>query len=270
MPQISGHRRKVLELITEHQELSGGDLLKLDDSLPRQSLYVILAGMEKRGWLSSRVQKIPGERNRPRRYYQLTDLGRHTRDYARLDQPTPEVIAQKEGDEEVAEAANRISAEDAKTQAFDAFIQIPPEFLIPETEVEQRSLQLAVIAIRKSLEHPDVIDEFDALVGLEKGQFEALDYSKLGLDEGENSPAISEMANLLKAIDVSNLDLSSGKATVNLGNVAITIQATNGELSDYEDLIRQFFEKLYQRQHLGLQSSTDTIIPLVPPEEKAS
>ena len=75
MTKITGNRRKILELLNSHGELSGGHMRELDKSLPFKNIHTILERMEHKKWLSSRIKKIPGERNRPRRFYKLTDLG---------------------------------------------------------------------------------------------------------------------------------------------------------------------------------------------------
>ncbi len=75
MPKADLNRIKILKALHQHSELSGADIIKIDKTISKNSVYPVIRRMECAGLLSSRVEKIPGERNRPRRFYKITDQG---------------------------------------------------------------------------------------------------------------------------------------------------------------------------------------------------
>lgn len=82
MAKIKGTRLKLLELLTEHGECHAGHLLNFAPELETKGIHHQLKLMEENGWLTSRVEQIEGERHRPRRFYQMTELGVAAYDFA--------------------------------------------------------------------------------------------------------------------------------------------------------------------------------------------
>lgn len=77
MNKIEGPRRLILQLLADQpqHQMSATRMLEVLPDLPSKSHHVRLKRMEKDGWLTSETRKIPGERNRPRRFYKLTPIG---------------------------------------------------------------------------------------------------------------------------------------------------------------------------------------------------
>ena len=75
---------EILLAVEKHREICGSDVLKEMRKPTPKSIYVVLANLEVGGWLGSRVVKVAGERNRPRRYYRLTRLGREALKFHRV------------------------------------------------------------------------------------------------------------------------------------------------------------------------------------------
>ena len=59
-------------LAANTDEMTGGDLLAADESMPRGTIYTTLQRMEKKGLTGTRTEWID---EGPRRYYWLTEKG---------------------------------------------------------------------------------------------------------------------------------------------------------------------------------------------------
>jgi DNA-binding PadR family transcriptional regulator len=77
-PTLSSKEALVLELLQEHEELYGLQLVKASKRrLKRGTVYVTLGRMEDKGYVQSRLEAGPEhEGGLPRRVYQATALGR--------------------------------------------------------------------------------------------------------------------------------------------------------------------------------------------------
>ena len=78
LPTLSGKERLILELLAEHDELYGLQLVSASKRrLKRGTVYVTLQRMEEKGYIASRLEDAPAdEGGLPRRLYQPTALGR--------------------------------------------------------------------------------------------------------------------------------------------------------------------------------------------------
>ncbi|MCH9649183.1 MAG: PadR family transcriptional regulator [Deltaproteobacteria bacterium] len=76
-PRLSPTERVVLELLREHSELYGLDLVKKSDGkLKRGTVYVTLGRMADKGFVDSRqVAAPPTAGGLPRRLFKMTGLG---------------------------------------------------------------------------------------------------------------------------------------------------------------------------------------------------
>jgi len=76
LPKISATERQILELLTEHQELFGLQMVELSNGgLKRGTVYVTLGRMVEKGYLESRQEALPeGAIGLPRRLYRPTGL----------------------------------------------------------------------------------------------------------------------------------------------------------------------------------------------------
>lgn len=89
-------REQTLEILTaieRQNEICGSEIVKDMSNPTPKSIYVVLGRLEDGGWLQSRVEKVRGERNRPRRYYQLTQLGNEALKFQRACQ---EAVAEQD------------------------------------------------------------------------------------------------------------------------------------------------------------------------------
>src|SRR5262245_60133267 len=82
IPTLPPKERLILELLVEHHELYG---LQLVDSsrrlLKRGTVYVTLGRMEDKGYVTSRREEAPADAGGlPRRIYRATPLGRQVLD----------------------------------------------------------------------------------------------------------------------------------------------------------------------------------------------
>ena len=75
---LRGRTKEILLAFKFEDELGTGDILSQMQNPSRKSIHELLQRLEKNGLLKSRVEKIPGERNRPRRFFRLTQNGRQT------------------------------------------------------------------------------------------------------------------------------------------------------------------------------------------------
>lgn len=84
--RLSRRERVVLELLADHGELFGLQMVEHSDGrLKRGTVYVTLGRMQKKGYLSSRQEALsPGAIGLPRRLYRPTGLGRRVLDAWRL------------------------------------------------------------------------------------------------------------------------------------------------------------------------------------------
>jgi PadR family transcriptional regulator, regulatory protein PadR len=80
LPRLSAHERRILELLIEHGELFGLQMVELSaGALKRGTVYVTLGRMQEKGYLESRQEPLPdGAIGRlPRRLYRPTAYARH-------------------------------------------------------------------------------------------------------------------------------------------------------------------------------------------------
>lgn len=76
MPKFSTTERLIIELLVEHDELFGLQMVELSHGrLKRGSVYVTLGRMQEKGFLQSRQEPLPpGAIGLPRRVYRPTGL----------------------------------------------------------------------------------------------------------------------------------------------------------------------------------------------------
>jgi DNA-binding PadR family transcriptional regulator len=76
LPKFSATERLIVELLVEHQELFGLQMVELSDGrLKRGTVYVTLGRMQEKGYLESRQEPLPpGAIGLPRRLYRPTGL----------------------------------------------------------------------------------------------------------------------------------------------------------------------------------------------------
>lgn len=74
LPRLSGAERLILELLTEHGDLFGLQLVERSlGRLKRGTVYVTLGRMQEKGYLESRQEPLPpGAIGLPRRLYRPT------------------------------------------------------------------------------------------------------------------------------------------------------------------------------------------------------
>ena len=77
MNSISAKEEIIMELLMEHCDLYGLDMVKKSPDIKRGTVYVTLDRMEDKGLISSReVQPPKGSRGPARRVYKLTGVGK--------------------------------------------------------------------------------------------------------------------------------------------------------------------------------------------------
>ena len=76
LPKFSTAERLIVELLTEHEELFGLQMVEMSDGrLKRGTVYVTLGRMVEKGYLESRQEALPaGAIGLPRRLYRPTGL----------------------------------------------------------------------------------------------------------------------------------------------------------------------------------------------------
>jgi DNA-binding PadR family transcriptional regulator len=76
LPKLASTERHILELLAEHQELFGLQMVELSGgALKRGTVYVTLGRMQEKGYLESRQEPLPeGAIGLPRRLYRPTGL----------------------------------------------------------------------------------------------------------------------------------------------------------------------------------------------------
>lgn len=76
LPRFSGAERLIIELLAQHQELFGLQMVELSAGrLKRGTVYVTLGRMQEKGYLESRQEPLPeGAIGLPRRLYRPTGL----------------------------------------------------------------------------------------------------------------------------------------------------------------------------------------------------
>jgi PadR family transcriptional regulator PadR len=76
LPKLSATERHIIELLVEHQELFGLQMVHLSEGrLKRGTVYVTLGRMSEKGYLESRQEPLPeGAIGLPRRLYRPTGL----------------------------------------------------------------------------------------------------------------------------------------------------------------------------------------------------
>jgi PadR family transcriptional regulator, regulatory protein PadR len=86
IPRLSAAERLILELLLEHGELFGLQLVERSfGRLKRGTVYVTLGRMEEKGYLDSRQEPLPpGAIGLPRRLYHPTGYARRVLDAWRL------------------------------------------------------------------------------------------------------------------------------------------------------------------------------------------
>jgi PadR family transcriptional regulator PadR len=74
LPKFSGTERLIIELLVEHDELFGLQMVELSAGrLKRGTVYVTLGRMQEKGYLESRQEPLPpGAIGLPRRMYRPT------------------------------------------------------------------------------------------------------------------------------------------------------------------------------------------------------
>ena len=82
IPTLSSKETLILELLLEHGELYGLELVAASRRrLKRGTVYVTLGRMADKGYVESRLEDAPAESGGlPRRLYKPTTLGRHLLD----------------------------------------------------------------------------------------------------------------------------------------------------------------------------------------------
>ena len=86
LPRLSGAERQILELIAEHGDLFGLELVERSGRrLKRGTVYVTLGRMQEKGYLESRQEPLPpGAIGLPRRLYRPTGYAMRVLDAWRL------------------------------------------------------------------------------------------------------------------------------------------------------------------------------------------
>ena len=76
LPKFSATERRIIELLVEHDELFGLQMVELSGGqLKRGTVYVTLGRMQEKGYLESRQEPLPpGAIGLPRRLYRPTGL----------------------------------------------------------------------------------------------------------------------------------------------------------------------------------------------------
>jgi PadR family transcriptional regulator, regulatory protein PadR len=76
LPKFSSAERQIIELLVEHEELFGLQMVELSGGrLKRGTVYVTLGRMQEKGYLESRQEPLPeGAIGLPRRLYRPTGL----------------------------------------------------------------------------------------------------------------------------------------------------------------------------------------------------
>lgn len=76
LPAFSATERQIVELLVDHQELFGLQMVELSAGrLKRGTVYVTLGRMQEKGYLESRQEPLPpGAIGLPRRLYRPTGL----------------------------------------------------------------------------------------------------------------------------------------------------------------------------------------------------
>ncbi len=72
---IKGASFDIISSFIDDEELTGTDLMEKLPHMPSGTLYPIARRCVRQGYLKSRVEKIPGECNRLRRFYKRTQQG---------------------------------------------------------------------------------------------------------------------------------------------------------------------------------------------------
>ena len=74
LPRFSATERLIIELLTEHEELFGLQMVELSGGRPKRgTVYVTLGRMQEKGYLESRQEPLPpGAIGLPRRLYRPT------------------------------------------------------------------------------------------------------------------------------------------------------------------------------------------------------
>jgi DNA-binding PadR family transcriptional regulator len=74
LPKFSATERRIIELLVEHEELFGLQMVELSSGrLKRGTVYVTLGRMQEKGYLESRQEPLPpGAIGLPRRLYRPT------------------------------------------------------------------------------------------------------------------------------------------------------------------------------------------------------
>ena len=76
LPKLAATERRIIELLAEHEELFGLQMVELSNgALKRGTVYVTLGRMQEKGFLESRQEPLPpGAIGLPRRLYRPTGL----------------------------------------------------------------------------------------------------------------------------------------------------------------------------------------------------
>lgn len=79
-----GQRLRMLQLLVQHGELTGGDMLDIDENLPRGTIYVTLMRLEKAKLVKSRKEAECRGPGSARRFYKITALGERATRFAEM------------------------------------------------------------------------------------------------------------------------------------------------------------------------------------------
>jgi DNA-binding PadR family transcriptional regulator len=84
-PSVSNTEAAILQMLAEHGELYGLEMISKNSALKRGTIYVTLDRLEDKGLISSRtVEPPPGSRGPARRLYKITGLGGHVVNIRRM------------------------------------------------------------------------------------------------------------------------------------------------------------------------------------------
>jgi DNA-binding PadR family transcriptional regulator len=88
LPRFSAAEHLIVELLVEHEELFGLQMVELSEGrLKRGTVYVTLGRMQEKGYLESRQEPLPpGAIGLPRRLYKPTGLALRIREAWRVAQ----------------------------------------------------------------------------------------------------------------------------------------------------------------------------------------
>jgi DNA-binding PadR family transcriptional regulator len=78
MPLLSRIETEILQLLVAHGEMYGLEMVAASTRLKPGTIYVTLARMDDKGYVTSRTVKSKHESGLPRRLFKITGLGEQT------------------------------------------------------------------------------------------------------------------------------------------------------------------------------------------------